>query len=90
MSTLVENVEKVKSGTSASGKFEYTDPTLNVASITRDYSGVPAGWSISLLSPKTKLLLKINNTSIDNIAILGKKIASLSINGKKVKSSSAA
>ena len=90
MSTLVENVEKVKSGTSASGKFEYTDPTLNVASITRDYSGVPAGWSISLLSPKTKLLLKINNTSIDNIAILGKKIASLSINGKQVKSSSAA
>ena len=76
--------------TSASGKFEYTDPTLDVASISRDYSGVPAGWSISLLSPETKLLLKINNASVDNISLFGKKIASLSINGKKVKSSSAA
>ena len=77
-------------GTSSSGKFEYTEPTLDVASITRDSNGVPAGWSISLLSQKTKLLLKINNTSIDNISLVGKKIASLSINGKKVKSSSAA
>ena len=77
-------------GASASGKFEYTDPTLDVASITRDSSGVPAGWSISLLSPETKLLLKINNASVGNISLLGKKIASLSINGKKVKSSSAA
>ena len=77
-------------GTSASGKFEYTDPTLDVASIPRNTSGVPAGWSISLLSQETKLLLKINNISIDNISLLGKKIASLSINGKKVKSSSAA
>ena len=76
-------------GTSTSGTFEYTDPTLDVASITRDNSGVPAGWSISLLSPETKLLLKINNLSIDNISLLGKKIASLSINGKPVKSSSA-
>ena len=75
-------------GTSASGKFEYTDPTLDVASISRDSSGVPAGWSISLLSQETKLLLKINNASIDNISLLGKKIESLSINGKKVKSSS--
>ena len=75
-------------GTSASGKFEYTEPTLDVASISRDSNGVPAGWSISLLSQKTKLLLKINNISIDNITILGNKIASLSINGKKVKSSS--
>lgn len=75
-------------GASASGKFEYTDPTLDVASIQRNTSGVPSGWSISLLSPETKLLLKINNVSVYNIAILGKKIASLSINGKKVKSSS--
>ena len=75
-------------GTSASGKFEYTDPTLDVASISRDSNGVPAGWSISLLSPETKLLLKINNLSVDNISLLGKKIASLSINGKPVKSSS--
>ena len=75
-------------GTSASGTFEYTEPTLDVASIQRNASGVPAGWSIRRLSQKTKLLLKINNVSIDNIAILGKKIASLSINGKKVKSSS--
>ena len=72
-------------GVSASGTFEYTEPTLDVGSISRDASGVPAGWSI--LSPKKKLLLKINNVSIDSIAILGKKIASLSINGKKVKSS---
>ena len=78
------------SGTSASGKFEYTDPTLDVASITRDSNGVPAGWSISLLSQETKLLLKINNASVDNISLVGKKIVSLSINGKKVKSSSAA
>ena len=77
-------------GASASGTFEYTDPTLDVASITRDSSGVPAGWSISMLSPETKLLLKINNASVDNISLLGKKIASLSINGKKVKSSPAA
>ena len=75
-------------GASASGTCEYTEPTLDVASITRDFNGVPAGWSISLLSPETKLLLKINNISIDNITILGNKIASLSINGKKVKSSS--
>ena len=77
-------------GASASGTFEYTEPTLDVASIPRNTSGVPAGWSISLLSQKTKLLLKINNLSVDNISLLGKKIASLSINGKKVKSSSAA
>ena len=76
--------------TPSSGKFEYTDPTLNVASIQRNTSGVPAGWSISLLSQETKLLLKINNASVDNISLLGKKIASLSINGKKVKSSPAA
>ena len=73
-----------------SGTFEYTDPTLNVASIKRDINGVPAWWSISLLSQETKLLLKINNASVDNISLLGKKIASLSINGKQVKSSSAA
>lgn len=73
---------------SESGTFEYTDPTLNVASIPRTNSGVPAGWSISLLSPETKLLLKINNASVDNISLFGKKIASLSINGKPVKSSS--
>ena len=77
-------------GVSSSGTFEYTDPTLDVASISRDTNGVPAGWSISLLSPETKLLLKINNVSVDNISLLGKKIASLSINGKNVKSSSAA
>ena len=77
-------------GVSASGKFEYTEPTLDVASITRDSSGVPAGWSISMLSPETKLLLKINNSSVDNISLFGKKIVSLSINGKNVKSSSAA
>ena len=71
---------------SDSGTFEYTDPTLDVASITRNNSGVPAGWSISLLSPETKLLLKINNSSVDNISLFGKKIASLSINGKPVKS----
>ena len=76
------------SGTSSSGTFEYTEPTLDVASITRNSSGVPAGWSIILLSPETKLLLKINNASVDSISLLGKKIASLSINGKPVKSSS--
>ena len=73
---------------SSSGTFSYTDSSLDVASIQRNASGVPAGWSISLLSPETKLLLKINNASVDNISLLGKKIASLSINGKKVKSSS--
>lgn len=31
---------------STSGTFEYTQPFLDVASIERNVSGVPAGWNI--------------------------------------------
>ena len=71
-----------------SGTFEYTQPFLDVASIERNVSGVPAGWNIQQLKPQAAgISLKINNKTVKKPMLLGKNISSLSINGVKVKSS---
>ena len=74
-------------GVSASGTFEYTQPQLDVASITRTTSGVPEGWNIQQFKLQTGIALKINNVDIKKATLFSKNIAKLFINGVKVKSS---
>lgn len=61
-------------GVSKTGTFYYTDNNLDVASIPRNASGIPSGWTIQYLAPKPPLVFSIN----------GRAVASLTINGKAV------
>ena len=64
-------------GASASGTFEYIDPNLDVSSIARDASGVPAGWTIQYLRPKPSLVFSINGKAVTSLMIDGKAVAKL-------------
>ena len=64
-------------GVSATGTFEYTDPELDASSISRDASGVPAGWTIKYLRPKPKLVFSINGKAVTSLMIDGKAVAKL-------------
>ena len=73
-------------GVSASGTFEYTQPLLDVASITRTTSGVPEGWSIKQLKPEAGgLAVNVNGVDVKTFNLLGKPVAKLSVNGIPVK-----
>ena len=64
-------------GASASGTFEYIDPELDASSISRDASGVPAGWAIQQFRPKPSLVFSINGKAVTSLMIDGKAVAKL-------------
>lgn len=64
-------------GVASTGTFVYTDPDLDVISITRDNDGVPPGWTIMRTGPGPSLVLSINGKSVKSLTINGKPVSKL-------------
>lgn len=61
---------------SSTGTFYYTNKNLDITSIPRNANGVPSGWSIKFLETKN-FILAINGKSVSTLIINGKTVSKL-------------